>query len=460
MKISLKTINILVCAACLGHANAENSLGEKQLQSFQKNLARQHLSSNLFLFDPAAQKYVGTEAAAAWLDDDVSTGWPALAGKQNYLLQFSGPQVVTNFSLSTAPVEGTVTIYSGDEMKAPGDASWRVLAKDVAISAINQKKLLKSFNRQAKFLLIETNITNPGPIFSLYAYGERSAANDSIAKREQPLDVSAALGEFVNQQTSFNVSSIYSHGRVSFSNGGGASVSWQKAIDDNSESAISVKPSVDSGMVVNFGDSRTASRIAILADVATKGKVDIFLLAEAPAFGQPVALEGVQPSVSLTFDGSNARASADFDDTTAVAMAVRWTPETAGQAMNVREVNTFANLSLADYEVSEKPAAIAQGPTDEPADTTANKTASTEPASNSEREMGTGTDGKDGKEILAIGEGPDRADYKGGSGKETKGVLDPVGAGPGTGYFPGGLGFPPNLSNRRLLPPKKLTSPE
>lgn len=459
MKTSLNTIITLACAACLGHANAENSLGEKQLQSFQKNLARQHLSSNLFLFDPAAQKYVGTEAAAAWLDDDVSTGWPALAGKQNYLLQFSGPQVVTNFSLSTAPVEGTVTIYSGDEMKAPGDASWRVLAKDVAISAINQKKLQKSFNRQAKFILIETNITNPGPIFSLYAYGERSAANDSIAKREQPLDVSAALGEFVNQQTSFNVSSIYSQGRVSFSNGGGASVSWQKAIDDNSESAISVKPSVDSGMVVNFGDSRTASRIAILADAATKGKVDIFLLAEAPAFGQPVALEGVQPSVSLTFDGSNARASADFDDTTAVAMAVRWTPETAGQAMNVREVNTFANLSLADYEVSEKPAAIAQGPSEEPADTTANKTASTEPASNSEREMGTGTDGKDGKEILAIGEGPDRADYKGGGGKETKGVLDPVGAGPGSGYFPGGLGFPPNLSNRRLLPPVKLTSP-
>ena len=187
--------------------------------------------------------------------------------------------------------------------------------------------------------------------------------------------------------------------------------------------------------------------------------MDIFLLAEAPAFGQPVALQGVQPSVSLTFDGSNARASADFDDTTAVAMAVRWTPETSGQALNVREINTFANLSLADYEVSEKPAAIAQGPSDQPAESVANTTASSERASDTEREIGTGSDGTDGKEILAVGEGPDRADYKGGGGKETKGVLDPVGAGPGSGYFPGGLGFPPNLSNRRLLPPKKVTSP-
>ena len=459
MKNSLKHLITLACAAGLGHANAETVPAEKQLQSFQKNLARQHLSSNLFLFDGGTQKYVGTEAAAAWLDDDVSTGWPALAGKQNYLLQFSGPQVLTNFSLSTTPVEGTVTIYSGDEMKAPGDPSWRVLAKDVAISAINQKKLSKGFNRQAKFLLIETNIANPGPIFSLYAYGERSAVNDSIAKREQPLDVSSALGEFVNQQTSFNISSIYSQGRVSFSNGGGTSVTWQKAIDDNSESALSIKPSLDSGIVVNFGDSRTTSRIAMLADAATKGKVDIFLLAEAPAFGQPVALQGVQPSVSLTFDGSNARASADFDDTTAVAMAVRWTPETSGQALNVREINTFANLSLADYEVSEKPAAIAQGPSDQPAESVANTTASSERASDTEREIGTGSDGTDGKEILAVGEGPDRADYKGGGGKETKGVLDPVGAGPGSGYFPGGLGFPPNLSNRRLLPPKKVTSP-
>src|SRR5688572_9638461 len=43
------------------------------LQSVPKNLARQHYGSNLFVFDTNTQRYVATEAAAAWLDDDLST---------------------------------------------------------------------------------------------------------------------------------------------------------------------------------------------------------------------------------------------------------------------------------------------------------------------------------------------------------------------------------------------------
>ncbi len=434
-----KTLIALACAACVSPSFAESTPSAKQLQSFQKNLARQHLASNLFLFDGAAQHYVATEAAAAWLDDDVSTGWPALAGKQHYLLQLSEPQVITNFSLSSVPVEGTVTIFSGDEMKNPGDSAWRMIAKDVPIDSINQKKMAKSFNRQAKYLLIETNIANPGPIFSLYAFGQRSAANDLITKREQPVDVSTLLGEFVNEQTSFNVSSIYSQSRVTFSNSDTATIGWQKAIDDNAESSVLIKQSVDSGMVVNFGESRTVSRIAMLTESASKGKVDIFLLAEAPSAGHPVALDGVQPSVSLTFDGSNARASADFDDTTAVAMAVRWTPENAGQYLSVAEINTFANLKLADYEVTNAPAAIAEGPV---------TAASKEPKAKS----------NDGKEIKPIGEGKETVDFKGGSGKESK---DVIAAGPATtGYFPGGLGFPPNLSGRStFFVPRKTVNP-
>ena len=450
MKHTTIKLLALACAACVTPVLAESTPSAKQLQSFQKNLARQHLASNLFLFDGNSQRFVATEAAAAWLDDDVSTGWPALAGKQHYALQFSEPQIITNFSLSTAPVEGTVTIYSGDEMKNPGDPAWRVIAKDISVASINQKKLPKSFNRQAKYLLIETNIVNPGPIFSLYAFGQRSAVNEMITKRSQKIDVST-LGEFVNEQTSFNVSSIYSQGRVTYNNGSAAPVVWQKAIDDNAETSAVVKSSIDSGMVVNFGDSRTVSRIAMLTEASAKGKVDIFLLAEAPAVGQPVALEGIQPSVSLTFDGSNARASADFDDTTAVALAVRWMPGTPGQDLNVLEINTFANLSLADYEVTNAPIAIAEGP----------QTADDANSESEESKTAKATrKGADGKAIKPIGEGKETVDYKGGSSKESKEI---IGAGPApTGYFPGGLGFPPNLSSSRstfFVPGGKVNPP-
>ena len=71
------TIASLVTAVCSTLAlAAEGDPAAKQLQVFPKNFARQHLGANLFVFNPANQTFVPTEAAAAWLDDDISTGWP------------------------------------------------------------------------------------------------------------------------------------------------------------------------------------------------------------------------------------------------------------------------------------------------------------------------------------------------------------------------------------------------
>ena len=457
MKHRILSTVVLSCAAsCL----AQEAISAKQLQSIPKNLARQHLQANLMLFDSATKTYVATEAAAAWLDDDVATGWPALAGKQHYLLGFTNSQVISNFGVLAAPTDGTITIYTSDEVKSPGDPSWRVIAKDIPLASINQKKLEKPFNREAKAILIETNFTNPGPIFSLYAYGNRSAVNDSIQHRAKPVDVASVFGEFVNQQTSFNVSSIYAGARVTYSNSPASQLGWQKSLDENPETASPLKAGADSSVVVNFREGRTVSRMSILADGGTRGKVDVYLLAEAPTSGHPVALEGVQPSVTLAFDGSNPHASADFDDTTAVAVALRWTPEKAGAELNLRELNTFANLPLSDYEVAPLAVPVGNGPVavnETPADDQASDTAASD-GENTVASAGTGVDGKSSKEIVPIGAGPEKSDYKGGGGKTNKEMLPPVGAPPQSGYFPGGLGFPPNVSSPRT-PPERRPSP-
>ena len=85
-----------------------------------KNLARQHLGANLLIYDASNQTYAPTEAAAAWLDDDIATGWPALTGKQDYLLALPEPALVNNFSISARSATGTVTLYAGDEAAPPG----------------------------------------------------------------------------------------------------------------------------------------------------------------------------------------------------------------------------------------------------------------------------------------------------------------------------------------------------
>ena len=413
MKASASLAFLIASAAALP------ALEPKPLPTVPKNLARQHYGAQLFVFDATAHRFIPTEAAAAWLDDDVATGKPILAGRQHYLLQLSEPQFLTNFALSAPTLAGTVTIYAGDNSAAPGDAAWVPVAKDLSLASVNHKKLPSLLNKTARYLLLETSVTEPSAIYSLYLYGTKAAATQAIAKRSEPADVRAVAGEFANNKTSFNLSSIYAGARVAFSNTPSGATTWERAIDDNPQSAIQIKPATDAGLVVAFDRSYPISRVSVLGDAGAKGKADVYLLAEAPKSNRAVSVEGLKPVATLNFDGSVDRASADIGETPAFGLAIRWTPESAESALPIREANAFANLSLAEYEMI----------TD-----------------------GNFADGKsmvDGKELAPIAEGPETIDLKGGT------PLDPIAEGPGTGFRPGGLGFPPNI--RLMTPPDPRT---
>jgi hypothetical protein len=318
------------------------------------------------------------------LDDDVTTGWPALAGKQHYLMALPEPEVVTNFAISTKPTGGTITIYGGDEPAAPGAKSWVTLVRDASVESVNHKKLARPFNRLAKYLLIETNIPEPGPIFSLYVYGDRPATSYTLSKRDRPIDTKAIFGPYVNDQTAFSHSALYSGGRVAFATDKSSYTGWQRAIDDNPESAVSIAATTDeAGMVLAMSGSHSISRVAVLASSGSKGKLDFFLVpslpqsektADAPAdpnvrrvartssspMTQAVSLSGLTPVATLEFDGSMPRLNKEFAATDTGAVLLRWTPDAGGQPLVIREINAFDGFSLSDYALTLTPEAIAE----------------------------------------------------------------------------------------------------
>ena len=444
-KKSLFAVGALVVstaiAVAVNTANAADPAAgsaDKQLQIYPKNLARQQLGTNLFVFNPTSQSYVPTEAAAAWLDDDVATSWPPAPGKSYYLLSFSQAQLITNFSLSTkAGSNGTVTIYASDDLAPPAAKSWTPIVKDISVEAINNKTMDKPFSRMTKYLLIETNIADPSPWYSLYVYGESPSTAYHIEKREKSIDTTPIFGQFVNNGTMFNLSSLYANASVVYSNTSTDPVELQKALDDNAETSITIAPSkTDSGLVVRFAQAQQIQRISVMADPAAKGKLDFFLVnslpggssapatptaandaqfmkvantiaptTPAPANG-PVQLDGLTPNTTMVLDGSGHN-SIDFPAVTCSYMIVRWTPETAGQNLSIAEINSFGDYSLNDYQlISDAPASVAEGPGDA-ADAS-----------------------KDG-------------DYS-----KDKQAPPPVAEGPGKDPFvPGGLGFPPNLTH-------------
>lgn len=438
----------VIASAAASFAASNDGDIAKRLQIYPKNFARQHVGANLFVYNEASKSYSNTEAAAAWLDDDVVTGWPPMSGKQHYLLSLEEPQLLTNFCFSGRSSKGTVSIYAGDEIAAPGAKSWTPLAADIPIASINEVKMSKPFSRFAKYILIETNLESPGTWYSVYLYGEQPAVTYSLARRASSLDTASVFGAFVNLPTSFNLAGLYAHGAVTHASADAGFVGWQKAVDDNPQSGVAIAPtSTESGLAIRLANPRALSRISILTDASAKGRLDFFVVTDAQASaaatgsqyikaatdstapaapGQAISLADLTPSASMVLDGTNARANIEFPAETGEVLLARWTPETDGQALNVREVNAFGEPTLASYELSRSQESIAE----------LNAAPSRSDDAGESDYAGDSSDYKD------------YADYKGG-----KEALPPeVAEGPGdlplrAPFLPGALGFPPILTN-------------
>ncbi len=358
----------------VGHGAPAAGQNADIAQIYPKNLARQHVGTNVFLYDDAKKSYLPNEAAAAWLDDDIATGWPAATGHHYYMVALAQPELLTNFELSTRGTAGTVSVYGGDESAPPSAKSWTPLAKDLPIESVNQKALSKSFSRFAKYVLIETNLTEAGPWYSLYLYGEKPADGYSVQARSTRFDAQSVY-RFINDQGSINLSSLYSRSRVTYANSSEAPAALQKAIDDNPETAVTLASSdKESGMIVRFPEARDIRRISALADPGAKGRLDFYLMnsvagaAEAskqdsqslraePAaqnsmVAKPISIADAKPAGSITLDGTNPRGSIDFGSVKSAVMLVTWTPNTPGQTLAVREVNAFGYQGVSNADVS------------------------------------------------------------------------------------------------------------
>jgi hypothetical protein len=313
-----------------------------------------------------------------------------------------------------------------------------LLEKDVPVDSINEK-LGKPFGRFAKYILIETSLTESGPWYSIYLYGDKAATAYSIQQRAQPVDPRTEFGPYTNPATAFSISSIYAHCKVTTA--GGTPSSWQNAIDDNPGTGTFIAATQnEAGLVIQYDRAYPVERVSMLTDPGTKGKLDLFVINQAPVAATPTAsraagsqyikvanestdasaatpaaptdLSTQTPVASINFDGTNPRASVDFTPTSGAILMARWTPDTAGQPLNVREINSFGDVALNDYQLT--PETVSEAPA---ADTT----------------QATENDGK--TTLPSVGEN---------DGKEPLppvGELDPL----KTAFIPGVPVFPPNI---------------
>jgi hypothetical protein len=217
---------------------------------------------------------------------------------------------------------------------------------------------------------------------------------------------------------------------VNYANSNAGYVSWQRLIDDNPETSVTLAPTGnESGAVISYPQPHTVSRISVLTDTGAKGKLDFYAMRAPSSPGgahTAVPLDAATPTVSVVLDGTNARSSIDFPTVEASQLAVRWSPATPGENLGVREISTFNGVTLDNYEVSLSPEVVAEY---RPKSAKSSDDSSENDPSNY---------GNESKEVIDPKKNP-----------------EPVALGPtGSPYLPGALGFPPTPTSQRVrIPP-------
>lgn len=421
-----KTLLVLLTSIASTAMMASAAEADATAPAGPKNLARHHLGANLFLFSQESQAYLPTQASSSWLDDDISTGMSPMPGKQDYLLALPDSESLSDFAVSGKASTGTVTLSVSDVLAPPTAKSWSVVAKDVPFESLNEKAHGQAISKNARYVLIETNLSEPMPIYSVYLYGTKPASEYSIRNRDQAIDPRAVFGPWVNDSLTFNVASTYAQASVKNADGS-VNVAAQAALDDNPNTSVALGgASGQTEIPVTLGQEQSVSRISVKTAANAKGRFDFFL-----ANGADVA-PGATPTASITLDGGESRASVDFPATQATMIKARWTPANGSDSVSLTDLNAFGHNSLATAAVAsagDQSVAVAGKPSTEGQTRRHRTSRDTDPKAIA--------DGKDAKEDAA-----------------------PIAAFNGGPYLPGALGFPPNFGIPKVnippLPPEPL----
>ncbi len=357
----------LICMAdCVISPLQAAGVVREGLENYPKNLARLHLGANLQRFDKATGMYKASEATSMWLDDDEATGWAPAAGKEHYLLMLSQPSLVKQIALSTTGSKGRVTVYAGDERATPDSSTWTPVLRDVAVEDLNEKTIKGAVNRYGKYLLIETNLEEAGPWWSLYVFGREAADEYEVAKRAVPVDASEVFGQRINESTVIDLTNIYSDADVVYMTGGGKKADWFAMVDESPETFWIVNNAENSDVAsfaIKLAQDTPIRRVSMTAD-AGPGVMEFYLVNASADGSQPdfatLKLDEMLPACTLGFDGVSDREAIDIPPVQGTYLVGRWKPTVNGESIKIRQIDAFGALDFNNYAVNQMPAPIAE----------------------------------------------------------------------------------------------------
>jgi hypothetical protein len=358
-------VGTLLCQPLLA---AEATINEKAYNP-AKNLARMNCGAHIECVSstgritavPIVGEHNQSPAALVW--DDNTLSCPLPEGDITFVVTLPKITLLDRFAFinENAAARGEFQFAVSNYRLSPNDSRWIPVEGSKRLTG-NREVNLSILGVEARYVKLSFHIEKEGRLAGIGLYGEptlQSFAEQHDARVQSAYMVpSTRSARRLEDTLNFNFANLYASARVVYVSSGLLPLA-RRMIDDDAMTAFSFSASdARPTAIIEFAKSQRLHRVGASYQMEG-GRLDVYLLNDLN--GSSANLENLRPVASIV-DPVGGKAAVDFDPQGARYVALRWTRnKSRGGPFEVAEIGAFSVVPLSLLDISQFPAAFADG---------------------------------------------------------------------------------------------------
>jgi hypothetical protein len=355
-------VGALLCQPLIGAEPVEKAYNAA------KNLARMNCGAHIEWVSPAggvnAAPSVGqqNENPHALVWDDSTLSCPLPEGDTTFVVILPKITLLDRFAFinENAAARGEFQFAVSNYRLSPNDSKWVPVEGSKRLTG-NREVNLSILGVEARYVKLSFHIEKEGRLAGVSLYGEptlQSFAEQHDARVQSAYMMpSTRSARRLEDTLNFNFANLYASARIVYVSSGLLPLA-RRMIDDDGMTAFSFSASDPRPTaIIEFAKSQGLHRVSASYQMEG-GRLDVYLLNDLN--GSSANLENLRPVASIV-DPVGGKAAVDFDPQEARYVALRWTRNKSRGPFEVAEIGAFSVVPLSLLDISQFPAAFADG---------------------------------------------------------------------------------------------------
>ncbi|MGB0370844.1 MAG: hypothetical protein ACPGN3_05785 [Opitutales bacterium] len=253
-----------------------------------KNLARWHMGTTLIETSEKGQE-IGAEWAlpsgpkqnfGSFLSDDETESVFLEEGRQVYIVNFQGPELVDRFFTKSFGGVAKIQLLGSESVQGIRSKKWKPLGRKQKIHA-NEFLEIRFTPSEVQYIAIVYDVSETGDFGNLGFVGELNVAETRLPTRIENQSFSQKT-EQVEDAYNYDFATTYSGSSIPFSSEDATKEEVENVIDDDFRTYYDLEPSErPSAMIIDLNESTFINKVSLLFE-AQSGRVEFYFLERLP----------------------------------------------------------------------------------------------------------------------------------------------------------------------------------